>query len=125
MVNGLESGVVLLGLNANRTLPASMNALHGIDGDYLFGEATLDFPVWRWPGHRLVTDIKLGDQSLHRAVENGELALDTRPGLHSGREDPAARRCRAKPAVRVRLPFQPLNPGRQGTTRPLTRPRPD
>ncbi|OAP26029.1 hypothetical protein A4R44_03406 [Amycolatopsis sp. M39] len=37
MVNGLESGVVLLGLNANRTLPASMNALHGIDRDYLFG----------------------------------------------------------------------------------------
>lgn len=83
MVNGVVSGVVLLDLNANRmlpTMPASMNTLYGIDGDYLFGEATLDFQVWHWPDHKLVTDIQLGDGSLNRAVENGNLVLDTRPG---------------------------------------------
>ncbi|UKD51210.1 WD40 repeat domain-containing protein [Amycolatopsis sp. FU40] len=83
MVNGVGSGVVLLDLNANRmlpTMPASMNTLHGIDGEYLFGEATLDFQVWHWPDHKLVTDAKLGDLAEHRSVENGKLFLDTRPG---------------------------------------------
>ncbi|WP_406636604.1 trypsin-like peptidase domain-containing protein [Amycolatopsis sp. WGS_07] len=83
MVNGVVSGVVFLDLNANRmlpTMPAELNTLHGIDGDYLFGESTLNFQVWHWPDHKLVTNTKLGDQTLNRAVENGKLILDTRPG---------------------------------------------
>ncbi|KAA5833645.1 hypothetical protein F1721_15365 [Saccharopolyspora hirsuta] len=83
VVTEVGTSVVLIDL-ANLTefapLTGEIDRVIGISGDYLFAQKTLDFQVWDWRQHRLVTSITLDGTGETSSVEGDALVPNTAPG---------------------------------------------